>query len=189
MKKRTGRERTGTPVTRLAALTAAFVLGAALGSLLMGRASGTAALLVEGLLDSPRGGAARQLLWNDLALLLMIFAAGFVRAAPLLCAAALALKGLLLSLTVTACVGALGGPGWGAAFALVFGSGFLGVAAMLLLALQALQPCGRRLRGHSRPDGCYFLTAGLCAAILGASELVFLYLAPPLARAAVALFD
>ena len=189
MKKRTGKTTELPQVLRLLLLTAAFLLGAVLGSVLMGDDSKTGAMLVDGLLGSPRGAAALRLIWLDLVLLALVFGAAFLRSGMVLCGLALAGKGLLLSLTVTACIGTLGTPGWGAAFALVFGSGFLSVAALFLLALQALQPAGRRLqRGRSLPDRVYYLTGALCAVIMGASELVFFYLAPSLARAAVAVF-
>ena len=189
MKKRTSRPGDGLPFPRLLPPAGAFLLGAALGSVVMGKDGATAARLTEALMAGGPSGPALRLLWWDLLWWALVFGAAFLPAGTALCAAALAGKGLLLSLTVTACVGALGTPGWGVAFALVFGSGTLGVAALLLLALQALQPAGRRLhRGRNRPDGVYFLTALLCAGLLGASELMFLYLSPPLARTAAAVF-
>lgn len=188
MKKRTTTSQSGIPMSYLMLLIGAFSVGAVAGSL-WASADGTTTLLLTSRLLGGGGTPAIRMICFDLILLALVFAAAFVRKGAPMCALAFFLKGLLLSLTVTACVGVLGAPGWGAAFALAFGSGFLSVAALLLLSLQALQPVGKRLnRGKSHPDNVYYLTTLLCAAILGISELVYWYLAPPLARAAVALF-
>lgn len=188
MKKRTNTPHGAGQLPKLVLLIGGFILGAAAGSLLAANSETTASLLTEGLLGGQSTPALRMMLY-DAGMLAMVFAAAFVRNGTPLCTLALFLKGLLLSLTVTSCVGAMGAPGWGVAFALVFGSGFLAVAAFLLLSLQALQPEGKRLRrGKNLPDNVYFLSTLLCAGIIGISELIYWFLSPPMARAAVVLF-
>lgn len=176
-------------------LAAVFIAGAVIGSFFAANISQGAEHYIEQYVSGGSIGslaAAKETLYADTALLLLIFVAAFFRWGMLPLSLAIAAKGFLLSAVITAFVRTFGTKGYLAAFSVIFISGFISVTFLMIMASQTMKEIERRraLRSRRRvvlPERAYFMSAGICATAVLLSALLHMWTTPLLSRAAMAI--
>ncbi len=192
MKKRTRNAAYSQTLPRLIVLVTCFLAGAVIGSFFAANMSGAALAYVEGYISGTglalgRFDGAEIAIALDFVLLACAAASAFFRFGAAVPPVVLAAKGFLLSVPVTAFIGAFGMRGYLAAFPVAFLGGFLSVAAMVPVAAQSfnasLEQRGAR---HARrlPDRTYLLTCAVCAGVTALASLLSVFLTPVMSRAA-----
>jgi hypothetical protein len=183
----------GAQTACLLALIIAFLVGGVLGSFFAAHAADQTA--VETFLSTPEAAADSapavgisagmffRLMLPDLAATLLLTLAAFFTFGLALAPLALAAKGFMLSLLATAFVRALGGSGYLAAAWVVTLCGFLTVAALLLLGMQAMGLALKRRTDRAYIDRGFFITVGVCVAAAALTAVLHGLFTPWMAQA------
>ncbi len=183
---------------RLILLMSLFLVGAIVGSFFAANLSPQSQQLLEQSLQSSGSlfGAAWQngSLLLDMVLLIVVFCSAYWKVGVVMVPLSLMSKGFLLSMLVTAYVKTMGIAGYLSAIVSTVLGGFLSVAALVVLALQAFGLAGARAtrkKGQGKGvyiDRSYYFSACVCMVMTVLSALLQTYVAPLLQQAVFLLF-
>ena len=178
-------------------LSVCFLLGAIVGSFFAAGLPTSAGSYVENYvqrLTVASGGALfKSSFWPAFAMLALVFFSGFGRLSTLVIPAVFLVRGFTMSLAITAFIRVYGFKGYIPAVLAEFLSGFVITACLLILSLFSFslssswsRRIGRRTGGpRIALDSSYYMTASLCLTAVLLASLLYAYLMPPLARAAL----
>lgn len=178
-------------------LSVCFLLGAIVGSFFAAGLPVSASSYVENYVQRLTASSGSELFkssfWPAFVMLALVFFSGFGRLSTLVIPAVFLVRGFTMSLAITAFIRAYGLKGYLPAILAEFFSGFVITACLLILSLFSFslssswsRRIGRRTGGpRIALDSSYYLTASLCLTAVLLSSLLYAYLMPPLARAAL----
>ena len=178
-------------------LSACFLLGAVVGSFFAAGLPASAGSYVDSYVQRLTVSTGAELFkssfWPGFIMLSLVFFSGFGRLSVLVVPAVFLVRGFTMSLAITAFIRVYGFDGYIPAVLAEFCSGFVITACLLVLSLCSfscssswLRRIGRRTGGvRMALDASYYLTAALCLTAVLLASLLYAYLMPPLARAAL----
>lgn len=154
-------------ITRLAVLTALFVFGAVIGSILGAEVKGSEDWLWEYMHISPQNFFRRDTIIN-LIFLVIVFVGGFTSVAFIFTVAASVSKGIIASVPITAFVRLYGVSGYFIAAENGMFSNFTAFISLLIMSIYSAESSSKKRLGikNSESDKQYALILCICSSII-----------------------